>query len=195
MSTVNPLDSKPGWIRLLSNLIAYQMAWLACIVGAASANPLLGVIVTGIVLALHLVISRRRWAELKLIVAVGLLGGVWEFLLMRLSGVEYLANSSPALPPMWIIALWMSFATTLNVSLRWLQPRPLLAAGLGLLFGPLAWWAGQAMGALRLTHHWSDLGLLALGWAIIMPLLMVVARQLEKEGMPAPAATHSGESS
>ena len=65
--------------------------------------------------------------------------------------------------PYWILAMWALFATTLNASLGWLHGRPALAGALGMLSGPLAYWAGARLGAIELVQPAAALAALALG--------------------------------
>lgn len=50
--------------------------------------------------------------------------------------------------PPWLIALWLIFATTFQSSLSWLAGRYWIAAVSGGIFGPVSYYAGQALGAL-----------------------------------------------
>ena len=107
----------------LVNFMLYQVAWLACVLGAAKGQPLIGVGVALLVVAQHLALSPNAGQELKLILLTGLLGGAWETWLVTQGWVRYTGAEIPWLPPVWIIALWLAFATTFDVSLRWLQPQ------------------------------------------------------------------------
>ncbi|MEK9778156.1 MAG: DUF2878 domain-containing protein, partial [Methylophilaceae bacterium] len=75
------------------------------------------------------------------------------------------------LTPLWIVVMWLLFAMTLNHSLSWLKRRYVLSFVFGALGGPLAYVAGEKLGAVEIT---SDLSLviLAISWAMITPLLM-----------------------
>jgi hypothetical protein len=79
--------------------------------------------------------------------------------------------------PVWIIALWMSFALTLNHSLAWLKSHPALAALLGAIGAPLAYWAAaRGWGALAFAAQPAlALGMLAVAWAILAPALFWLA--------------------
>ena len=86
------------------------------------------------------------------------------------------------LAPHWMVALWALFATTLNVSLRWLRgARCWLAALLAARRrGPLAYaaargWA-RAIGSTRLPA----LVLVGIGWAVLTPLLMRLGAALRR---------------
>lgn len=166
---------RPALAGMAGNLVLFQVAWFACVLGAAGGRPHFGVVVAAAVVAVHLALAPRPLAELKLILVTGLLGGSWESLLVQMDWVHYRGGGIPGLPPLWIITLWLAFATTLNVSLRWLQSRPGLAALLGFAGGPLAWWGGARLGALELAEPGFTLFVIGLGWAALMPLLMLLA--------------------
>ena len=89
---------------------------------------------------------------------------------------------SDFIAPYWIVTMWMLFATTLNVSMRWLRGRPLLAGFFGAYGGPAAYIAGQALGGITLVSQVPALLALAVGWALIMPVLMWLSEVLD--GMP-----------
>jgi hypothetical protein len=101
------------------------------------------------------------------------LGLVLEHVLLYAGVVRYAGD--PAWVPVWMLALWPLFATTLNVSLAWFKPRLGLAALAGCVAGPLAYVGGAALGAIQLDT--SALWILALGWALAFPLLLALARR------------------
>ena len=85
----------------------------------------------------------------------------------------------PHIAPPWILALWALFASTLNVSLRWLRGRIVVAVVLGAVAGPLSYWAGVRMGAVEFTQPVVALVALAVGWAVFTPLLMVLSARYD----------------
>jgi hypothetical protein len=93
-------------------------------------------------------------------------------------------SAGAALPPPWMIALWANFATTLNLSLAGLQTRPWLAALLGLVGGPLAYWGGAGLGAMTFVAPLPALIALGLGWALLTPLLLALAATLTRRSNP-----------
>jgi hypothetical protein len=120
------------------------------------------------------------------------LGTVWDSLLVAFGWLHYPSGQFAAwLAPYWIIALWALFATTLNVSLRWLRERHAVAAIFGAIGGPLAFYAGHRLGAVEIPDMVTTLGLLALGWAALTPALLLFARRLDgfaPAALPAKAA-------
>lgn len=171
----------------LLNLALYQTGWFACVIGAARGHPWLGMAVALTLLAVHLSRVRDRRSELLLILAVGALGFVadtiqgWLGVFRFSSGyvVEWLA-------PPWIVVMWMQFGSTLRYCLAWLMQSPRLAAVLGFVGGPLAFWAGSRMGAMTFgSPLWSSLLSIAVVWALALPTLAVLKGSVfQKEKAP-----------
>ncbi len=161
---------------MLINFIAFQIAWFACVLGGAHGWPWLGVAVTAAIIALHLYRAPRPMLELALILVSGLLGFGADSLL---TGIGLLQFPSGQLhshwAPYWMAALWMAFATTLNVSLRWLKPHLGLAALLGMIAGPLAYYGGAQLGGVMFSKPLAGLIGVAGVWTLAMPLLLIIA--------------------
>jgi hypothetical protein len=75
--------------------------------------------------------------------------------------------------------MWMLFATTLNVTFRWLRSRMIMAASMGAIFGPLSYLAGSAAGAVNIIEPTIVIAVLSVSWAALMPGLIVLAQQLD----------------
>jgi Protein of unknown function (DUF2878) len=162
--------------KMVANLVIYQIVWLACILSAARGIPVLGILAALIAVVWHVSQAQRPLAEFQLILITGLIGGLWDSLLVVLGLIHYPSGAlMPWMAPVWIIALWMAFATTFNLGLRWLHGHYGLAAIFGMVGGPLAWWSGHALGALTLLNPLMTLAVLGLGWAALMPVLMRLA--------------------
>lgn len=168
--------------RLVFNFVAFQAAWFAAVGGAAAGHDWAGPAATAVVAAVHLATAPQPRRELGVLLAVGALGTVWDSVLVALGVVEYRgAALGPGLAPVWIATLWIAFATTLSGSLRWLQGRRWLAALLGAVFGPLAYAAGESMGAVRLPAL-TALAVEAAGWAVLLPLACAIAARASDPG-------------
>ena len=59
-----------------------------------------------------------------MILMTGAVGLSWDSAMVTAGWLAYPSGTFVAgLAPYWILAMWMLFATTLNVSFRWLQSR------------------------------------------------------------------------
>ncbi|QPG04380.1 DUF2878 domain-containing protein [Salinimonas marina] len=77
--------------------------------------------------------------------------------------------------PLWLVALWAGFSLTLGHSLNYLQGRPGISALLGVIFGPLSYWAGARFGAVDFPNSLIfTLIILAVVWGLLFPLCMYV---------------------
>jgi hypothetical protein len=171
--------------RMLVNFLAFQIGWFACVIGGARDMPWLGPLVVALVIGYHLRIAQRPAGELWLIAVAAGLGLVWDSALVAGGLLSYPSGTLVAgTAPYWIVAMWMLFATTLNVSMRWLHGRYALAAVLGAIAGPLAYYGGAKLGGVVFEDMTLGLGALAVGWAVFMPALMAVAARLDGINRP-----------
>jgi hypothetical protein len=168
---------------LLVNFAIFQVAWLSSVIGGAREMPWLGPLAVLVALVVHLRFARKPFEEILLVISCALIGASFDSLLTAAGWVTYKSGQfSDYLAPYWIITMWMLFATTLNVSMRWLRGKPKLAALFGFYGGPAAYLAGQALGGIVLVNQFAALSALAIGWALMMPLLMWLSESFD--GMP-----------
>jgi hypothetical protein len=170
----------PGPAHLLLNFLTFQVGWFACVLGAAHGMPLLGVLTTAVVAAVWFLAAPRPQAYVLLLALTGVVGYAWDSALAMLGLVRYLPGPvTPPLAPLWMLALWVLFATTLQLSMRWLQQRLLWAAVLGAIAAPLSYLAGARLGAFSLARAQPMLLAQAIAWALLLPSLLLLARRLD----------------
>jgi Protein of unknown function (DUF2878) len=166
-------------LTLFLNVALFQAGWFACVLAAAQGLPWAGVAAAAAIVAWHALRARQPAQELKLIGLALLVGAFADSALAASGWIVFAPDAAAGLAPWWILAMWALFATTLNVSLAWLRSRLPLAALLGAVSGPLAYWAGARLGALELRQPAAALGALALVWAATLPGLLAAARRLD----------------
>ena len=164
--------------RKVINVALFQAAWFAAVLGAARGMLWLGPLVMIPTLAVHLLLQEDRQAEVKLLLAAGVLGFIFDTAFVAGGVFTPLQHLFPRpLSPPWMICLWLNFAATLNVSMAWLRGRYLLALLFGAIGGPLAYYSGARLGATEALPTTTGMLLLAIGWGIMTPLLVWVARK------------------
>ena len=172
-------------MTLAVNILLFQAGWFACVLGAAHGMPWLGPLVAAAIVAWHLVRAAQPGQELALVAVAAVLGALFETLLVQTGWVRFETGVLiEGTAPCWMVALWAIFATTLNVSLRWLRARTGLAALFGAIGGPAAYYAGAKLGALELVRTGAALAAIAAGWAILTPVLLRAARRLDGYARP-----------
>ncbi len=162
--------------RVLINFICFQLGWFACVISAAEGVPVVGLAMAAAAVGLHLFLARDAQAEGLLVVFAVIIGLGYDSLLVASGWIRYPSGMViPGLAPYWILAIWALFATTLNLSMAWLRDRLWLAAALGALFGPLSYLGGGRLGGLEFLQSTAALTALSAGWAVLMPLMLMLS--------------------
>jgi hypothetical protein len=159
--------------KTIINFVSFQIGWFACVLGGAHGLPWLWPLLAVPILAWHFHQSAAWDKELKLILIIAIVGSVFDQCLLSLGWIQYPASAWPSwLLPVWMMILWMLFSSTLNVSLRWMRGKYFVSVIFGAIGGPIAYLAGQKLGAMELVAQSSVLILLAVGWGLMMPAML-----------------------
>jgi hypothetical protein len=178
-------------IGKILSFIFFQIAWFAAVLGGAHHLDFVGSCPALVLFAFHIASNHRRWFSSCVIVfAIVLLGIVVEFLLLKSGAITYRGSTASAsFPPLWILALWLAFATLPDGALSWLSGRTGLQVLFGALGGPLSYIAGEKLGAAELhTSFTYAMTVFAIAWAVATPLCFLAVRVFSKNAEPLKAA-------
>ena len=153
------------------NFAAFQFAWLVAVWGASAGLPWLGpVAVLGWVSAYAFWHVDAR-ADLALLVGAGVIGGIIDSVLVLLGVIAFPESAGPGFPTtVWMVALWVNFAAALRHSMGWLCGRLELGTVFGVIGGPLAYLAGEKLGAIDIQM----LSGVVMAWLVAMPCLILL---------------------
>ncbi len=167
-------------MKLVINIVLYQIGWFACALGAAYGFPWIAPLALFLIVGWHLSRAEQPLKELALVTTAAFLGALFDTLLVQSGWIRFesgvLIEGTTAY---WMVALWAIFATTLNVSLRSLRSRLALSALFGAIGGPIAYYAGVKLGALEFITTASALAAIATGWALLAVVLFATALRLD----------------
>jgi len=170
--------------RIVVNFIIFQLGWFSCVLMAAKGLSETGIIITLLLVGIQLFLAENRLNLLILIFIITLIGGAWDSVLTSSNILVFNTGMIVNyLAPGWIIAMWLIFATTLNVSFRWLFGRYWLAMLLGAICGPLAYQAGAALGAVVIPDNLQANLIMAAGWSLLMPLSVKLAEMFNRDNI------------
>lgn len=163
----------PATLRTLLNVVLFQVGWIGCLL----LDGLQVLVLTLSILALHQLIVVQQRREWLLIAAVTLAGGAGDAVLQQFAILNF-PDATPFIP-LWLVCLWLLFASTLSHALSWLQTRLYLASAMGAVAGPFSYYAGAQLSPAFLGQPLA-LSLLCLGvfWAVFFPLSLVFAAKL-----------------
>ncbi len=164
----------------IANLVLFQIGWWACVLLGGSPAHWSGTLIAMGIIAFHLRQSDHAGAEAKLIALAILIGLLWDSILVSAGLLDYSHGMvADTLAPHWIIAIWAVFATTFNLSMRWLKNRGIVASLTGAIGAPLSYYAGMKAGSVTMPDQVLAMTVLAVGWALLMPLLMRVSMRYD----------------
>jgi hypothetical protein len=173
-------EGSKGW--KLANFCGMQIAWFACVLGAAQDWLGIGWLIGLAFVVGHFVLVKNRRPDVIVAAAALGMGLVWETL-NRGSGVATVARDYFPAPiaPSWLLLLWVAFALAIRHSMGWMAGRYFVGGVLGAVAGPLSWRGGAKLGGATFGElsvgttsvpWWVVLGV---EWAIAMPFLLYVA--------------------
>lgn len=157
----------------IANAVLFQLGWLACVLGGNS---------LWLLLALAALVIHLRWisswaAEGRLILCIVIVGTAVDSVLRYLDVFRF-ADASPLIP-LWLMLLWALLATTLRHCLAWSARPWWLASALGALGGALSYYGGGRLAGVQFPYgDIPTLILIGLLWAVLFPLLHLMARRL-----------------
>jgi hypothetical protein len=169
------------------NAVMLKIVWISCVWGGATGYWWLGVAAVAVFAAWQIPRSPRPLAEIKLAAIAAMVGLVVDTAYIRTGLLAYPAPGPwQAVAPIWILALWIGFALSLNHSLAWLKGRPMGAALMGGIAGPFSFWFGATSwkAAEFVAPTPLVLAVLAFVWALIIPALVAVAERLHSVDPP-----------
>lgn len=165
---------------LITNFLLFQIGWFACVLGGAYDQVIIGSMIAIAVIAYHLYQANDTAREIRLLILALIIGLVFESI-FTFQGLARYSHGQvfDFIAPLWMILMWPLFATTLNLSMRWLKGlTPLLIAMVGAIFAPLAYYAGNRLGAVEYDHFNLSMIIIATAWALLLPILVIISLKL-----------------
>ncbi len=166
LRTVYVVLGQLGWWGLVGYVHEPEAQW------AVSVGIVLGA-------AVHVCMHPTWLLELVRITSLALCGWMFESVWVRLGLVLYPQNPG-VVAPAWMAVLWLLFALQTQVLMKALNAHLIILVVLGVIGGPLAYRAGEALGAIRVVHN-MDWLVLALAWAIAVPTILRYSSLFDKE--------------
>ncbi len=167
----------------VTNYVAYQAGWFACVLGGASNRPWTGFLLAVTLVAAHFVWSPDRNRDGRRVALAIVVGIAVEAIQIAAGTYRFTSGTVvAALPPPWLLAMWAQMATTFQYSLRPIVSRPIVAASFGAIGGPIAFLAGERLGAVTLARPLTPgLILLSVSWSLAMLIFWAAEKKTSGE--------------
>ena len=164
-------------IVLVLTFLFFQIGWLACVTLGNEAFPYIVAYVF-----IHSYLSSPHPKKIfAIVLSCTALGYGLDTTLTAL-GIFHFPDTMYIFPPLWFLGVWLIFTTLLQFSARWLSRWPIWQLSLwSAIMAPASYFAGSLMTGLVLQQPlWWTLGLIALEWAIVYPLLVKITLRILK---------------
>ena len=168
-------------LEKIFNAAGFQGVWWLCVLGALWGVQYLGPIAMLIFIAIHMLIIGKGKNELLFLFLIACIGTIVDSIKLTSGFISYMGGyeTIKIIAPLWITAMWVGFASTINHSLGWVHGRYLIAIMLGVIFGPLSYILGVKLQAL--TFNYSVIAssiILAIVWGTAIPLMYLLSNKL-----------------
>ncbi len=151
----------------------FQIGWFSCVLG----GDLVAIVVVVFGLIVHHNVVMENQREWMLIGIIALVGCLWDLLMIN-TGVLVFPGALSLGIPVWLISLWVLFATTFSHSMYWLSNHWWLAGMAAALFGPASYWSGGLMNGSQIGEPlFISVTVLALGWLFLFPCGLLLVKR------------------
>jgi hypothetical protein len=125
------------------NAVGFQLVWFVCVQG----NDLNAAVAVVSLLVVYLMMFGTDFKILFGLIVFSLVGYIGDGIIAMLFHLDYLGSLDyndhlNFLAPVWLLGLWIGFATTLNHSMQWLFKTPFLTVFIALFLVPVSYFAG-----------------------------------------------------
>ncbi len=163
--------------RFILNIVGFQVGWTASILAARHDVWWAALIIVALVAFANLAFDRDRLTTVRVAMVVALIGAPVDALLVAFGLLTFEPGFAPFL--LWVFALWLNFALTLGVSMRWLHGRWALCVVLGAIGGPMTYFGGLKLGAIGMHEQVAlSIAALAVSWGVLLPVVVFVAGRI-----------------
>ncbi len=161
-------------LKTILSIVGFQIVWFACAYGASHEIWYVPCIAGLLYMSCIFIWSPHKKGLAQFVLSCLLLGFLVDTILLQHQFVVF-NNLNPyplnLYQPLWMMILWAAFAGSFTASFSWLKNKYILAALLGGIFGPIAYYSGSQFGAIEPI---SALGLFLVGllWLVSMPIML-----------------------
>ena len=171
LAAAHCLRRLPRW----SSAAIFNLAWFSCV----TANNALALMVTLLYLLFHAIVFVQSHQEYRYIAVLALVGVFLDSVLNSLDIIHFSHSIDFGIikiVPVWMMCLWLCFATTLHHGFHWLHQRLWLGAAMAIFSVPSSYYVGARLSGSSIDNLMLMLSVYALVWAVVFPLALRAAR-------------------
>lgn len=171
MAAVQTMRRLPRW----SSAAIFNVVWFSCVTG----NNRFAVVMTVLYLLFHSVTFVQSRQEYGFILCLAGVGIFLDSVLTTLNVIHFshrIEIGMVSIAPVWMMCLWLCFATTIHHGFHWLHHRLWLASVMVIWSVPSSYYVGARISGSTVDNLWLMLAIYALLWALLFPAALKAAR-------------------
>jgi hypothetical protein len=169
----------------LINFIGFQFGWFVCVL----AGDIVGIAFTLLFVLMHLLFLKSNISAFKLkkeiywLVLFFSIGAAIETLLLNIGVLNLKSDRyrllGATLPPLWLLCLWILFATSMRTSLIFLFDRKWLGYLSAFLLAPASYYAGDKLNENVEIGSPTLFNLIIIGflWMLVMSMVFTIKQR------------------
>tara|TARA_Y100001970_G_scaffold164586_1_gene201120 strand:- start:17776 stop:18297 length:522 start_codon:yes stop_codon:yes gene_type:complete len=155
--------------KFFLTLSGYQLTWLLCIFGELLFNSFIPGLVFGIIfLLLYFIYSDNKKRYFNILLLISIPGYFFDTVLIYLNVYEFKTSFSLGYLPIWMVILWLSFATLFDKVFVFLSRYKLIAIILSAILGPLTYYSGSPLGLIKINQFYIFFISMIIFWIALM---------------------------
>jgi predicted neutral ceramidase superfamily lipid hydrolase len=163
------------------NFFTFYIAWWAILISQWKSNPLVGWVIWGAVILVHFfVVSINKKKDLIEVILIAAAGLVLDTILGKAGILTFNNSYSSVLPPLWLVAIWIIFATTISYTFVLIRNKPLAQVVTGGFFAPVSYITGAKFGLLSVYQpFWAYYAIHGACWLVFFPLCFIISKKVK----------------
>ena len=156
-------------VKLFFILSGYQITWLMCIFGEILYKSFFPGLICGLIFLFIVFINTKNKRKFTFIVfSIAIAGYLFDSILVIFKIYNFESSLYFGLLPIWMLVLWLSFATLFDEVFVFLSRYKLIAISLSAVLGPLTYYLGSPLGIININKLSFFFILMIIFWTFLM---------------------------
>ena len=156
-------------VKLFFILSGYQITWLMCIFGEILYKSFFPGLICGLIFLFIVFINTKNKRKFTFIVfSIAIVGYLFDSILVIFKIYNFESSLYFGWLPIWMLVLWLSFATLFDEVFVFLSRYKLISISLSAVLGPLTYYSGSPLGIININKLSLFFILTIIFWTFLM---------------------------
>lgn len=163
------------------NFFTFYIAWWSMLISQWKGMPVIGWAVFAVVIAIHfLKVSINKKKDATEIAIIAVIGVLLDTALAKAGMLTFQNSYSEFLPPLWLVGIWILFATTISYTFVLIRNKVVAQIIIGGFFAPVSYITGSKFLLLTTYQPFSTYYLVhGACWLVFFPLCFYISKKVK----------------